>query len=121
MSKQVCQVVGCVEHATEHAELEVITADNKEIWTDVHICTSCDALFRDYFHNEKAITFDGYLVEKVSILHEPPNEEGFAVCIGIWWEFAEEVDFDEFDYLNVGLFDKEPLQIDAAMVDVEMD
>lgn len=121
MSKRFCMVVGCTEHPTEHVELESTTADNNEIWTDVHICQSCESLLDDYFNNQKPITFDGFLVESVSVLHETPNRGGFSECIAVGFKFAEEADVDACGAINVCLFDKEPLHIDAAMVDVESD
>lgn len=120
MSKQVCMVVGCGEHASEHVELVTTeaTVDKMEIWTDVHICQSCESLLSDYFA-DKPIRFDGLLVDDISVSHETPNREGFAECIAVWLRFAEVDDDDEFDALNIGLFDKEPFHIDGALVDVE--
>ena len=121
MAKHVCMVVGCAEHATQHAELVTIeiTPDNMELWTDVNVCQRCESLLEDYFE-DKFVTFEGFAVDHVSVMHDPPNSEGYAKPIAVWFIPAEADDVDEFDGLNIGLFDKEPLNLDGALVDVEV-
>ena len=121
MSKQVCMVVGCATYPTEHVELVTTetTADNVDIWTDVKVCQSCESLLDDYFDGEP-ITFEGFAVDNVSVTHESPNSEGYAKPIAVFLIPAEADDVDEFDCLNIGLFDKEPLNLGGGFVDVEV-
>lgn len=121
MSKSMCMVAGCTAVATDHVTLETteVTSDNKPIRTDVHICEACHQRLDDYSDGHP-ITFDDFPIETVTVIHLNPDREGFAECDSVWFMIASD-DSDAFDPLNVGLFDKEPLQIDGALVDVEND
>ena len=113
--------VGCVAHPTEHVELVTTEAiaDDVPIWTVVKVCQSCDQRLSDYFDGEP-ITFEGFLVDNVSVMHEKPNREGYAKARALWFIPAGTDDVDAFDCLNIGLFDKEPLNLGGGFVDVEV-
>lgn len=118
MSKDFCMVAGCVEHATEYVEL-VTESENKEVLTIVHICASCESLLSDYFSDDKPISFAGFPIENVCILHAEPDAEGIAETDSVWFMVVEDSAVDAYDGLNVGLFDKEPFAIESGLVDVE--
>lgn len=118
MSKQVCMAVGCDARATEHMALEEAEVANgaDPIWTHARVCSGCESLLSAYFDGEP-ITFDGFPISDIRYLHKSSNREGFAELVGVYFIPAE----DDFDFFDVGLFDKEPLNIDGTLVDVEMD
>lgn len=124
MSKQFCMAVGCVDQLTDVViiDLEGLdrtgeTADNKDIWTAVRVCQTCHNRLDDHFDG-KPIYFDGFPIETIQVLSGVPNSEGFSKANSLWYMVSES-DLDDFDNLDVGLFDKEALNINVSLVDVE--